>query len=166
LAPAYEAHREVAAPLRVDAEVVHRHDAGVVELAGDLRLLEEAPEALGVDRRRARAVLDPGRARAAPVHDLHGEVAAQVAVPHAQDRAHPAGRDLFLDLVARADLDRRAQAAHEVLDAGRGARALVARLGGLLLLVLEVDARVDLGREVALEALHERDVRLVLALAG
>jgi hypothetical protein len=35
----HELHREVHLPRRVEAELVHRHDAGVVELARDLRLL-------------------------------------------------------------------------------------------------------------------------------
>ena len=58
-----ELHREVDAAVGVEAELVHRHDAGVVELAGDLRLLEEAREHA---RRRPRGVPPVAGASAVP----------------------------------------------------------------------------------------------------
>ncbi len=68
---------------------------GVVELAGDLRLFEETPERLGIDGRRFAA-----RNAALAEHDLHRERAAQLFVPHAQDRAHAALGDFAEQAIA------------------------------------------------------------------
>jgi hypothetical protein len=124
LEPLDEPHREVDAPVGVDPELVHRHDAGVLELAGDLGFLEEALEharGRGIGRLRALA--------AARERDLHGERAAQVRVPHAQDRAHAAARDLALGPVALGRASARCDAAPDA-----AARVGAARrwLGGLL----------------------------------
>ena len=72
------------------------NDAGVVELSGDLRLLEKAHEGLDVDLLDLRFVLRIPLAQ----HDLHRQVATQVLVPDVQDRAHPAASDLALHAIA------------------------------------------------------------------
>ena len=59
------------------------------ELRGDLRLLEEARQTVGLERRAVRRL-----ARHLPEHHLHGEAAPQVLVAHLEDRAHAATRDL------------------------------------------------------------------------
>src|SRR5690606_13926224 len=41
---AYELHREVGAPIGIDAEIVDGDDVRVLELGGDLRLFHEAGE--------------------------------------------------------------------------------------------------------------------------
>ncbi len=68
---------EVATP--VGADVVHRDDAGVLELAGDLRLLDEA---LALER------------VALPEHHLHRHRAVEREVDDLDDRAHAAAADL------------------------------------------------------------------------
>src|SRR5262249_34118045 len=73
-----EAHGEEGAAVRVDAEIVDGDDAGVVELAGDVGLLDETRAAAG----------------AAVEADLHGDVAVERLVADAQDAAHAAARDL------------------------------------------------------------------------
>ncbi|MCC7013892.1 MAG: hypothetical protein IT454_15145 [Planctomycetes bacterium] len=92
----HQFHREVHAARRVEAKLVHRHDAGVVELARDLRLFQEAAERFRIDGRSVA-----GRRFAAPEHHLHRQRAPQLLVPDLQDRAHPAARDLTQELVAR-----------------------------------------------------------------
>ena len=83
-------HGEVRAPVGVEAHVVHRHDAGMVEARKNLRLLEEAGQVL-----RAR----PGRAVLIEQH-LHGQRAVQHAVPDLQDGSHTAPGQLSLRHVA------------------------------------------------------------------
>ena len=95
---------------------MHGHHAGVLELAGDLGLVEEAQQRALVDGRAG-----PLAALAAE-HDLHGQVAAEVVVVHAQDRAHAAARDLALDAVARALGPLGHDAAQQRLRGGRAAR--------------------------------------------
>ena len=85
-----ELHREVHVAARARAQVVHRDDAWVVELAGDLRLLEEASE-------RAVRVGSPAPPCAL---DLHGQRPVQVLVPDLQDHAHAPARELALDPIA------------------------------------------------------------------
>ena len=91
-------HREVHAAGLVDADVVHGHDARVVQLTGDLGLFEEA-------RQTALGHLLGGLAAAglhAPAqHDLHGQGPAQLGVPDLLDGAHPPAGDLLAMLVAR-----------------------------------------------------------------
>ncbi len=109
VSPLDEAHREVDARLCIEPELVDRHDARVIELARDLRLLEEARHAPSVDvgrrRIRLRAVV--------PEDDLHRQLATEILVPHAQDRAHAAARDLAAQPVARALRSLRQDAAQE-----------------------------------------------------
>src|SRR5262249_44404978 len=123
---AHELHREVRAALVVEAELVHGHDARVVELAADVRLLEEAQQA-------ARGLLLVAGAVALE-QDLHRELAPEAPVPDAVDQALSAARDLVLDLVAvlrRAEgervqeLDRAAlgDRAGRVTGSGRAGRA-------------------------------------------
>ena len=54
VAPLHHAHREVGLPLIVAAEFVHRHDTRVLELPGDLCLVEKALQILGGNVCRAR----------------------------------------------------------------------------------------------------------------
>ena len=70
------------------AQLVDRHDAGVLELAADLRLLDEPADQLG----RCRG----GRSQ----EDLDGQVAAEVGVAALEDGAHAAAGDLAVDAVA------------------------------------------------------------------
>jgi len=95
----HEFHREVHAPVPVDSYLVDRDDAGVIELAGDLRLLEEAAERLIVDGGRLTRVL------VAPLseHDLQGERSPRVLVEDAVDDAHPAFGDRALENVSLVD---------------------------------------------------------------
>ena len=60
-------HDEIRAAVGKRAQVVDRHDAGVLQLAGDLCLLDEASDQAGV----VAMLLE---------QDLHGQVAADVAV--------------------------------------------------------------------------------------
>ena len=46
---ANHAHREIHAAVRTHTQLMDRHDPGVIELPGDLRLLEESRERLVVD---------------------------------------------------------------------------------------------------------------------
>jgi hypothetical protein len=78
---------EVAGP--VVADVMHRDDAGVLELAGDLRLLDEALTVELV---------------AHPEHDLHRHRAVEHAIDDLDDRAHATAPDLTADAVARLQL--------------------------------------------------------------
>ena len=95
LLPVDELHREVDLPALVHAELVHRDDAGMLKLASDLRLIQEAPHGARVDG----GVLGLSREPSVE-HDLHGHVAADVAVEDPQDRAHPPARELLLHVVA------------------------------------------------------------------
>jgi len=81
----HELHREVDAARRVEPELVDRHDAGMVELARHLRLLDEARDLRDLGLREDH---------------LHREVPAQILVPDLEDRPHPAAGDLPLQLVA------------------------------------------------------------------
>ena len=78
-------HGEVGPPVGEGAQLVDRDDAGVLELAGDLGLLDEAAEQLGV-------------AAVAFQEHLDGEVAAQVVVSPFQDRSHAPPGDLAEEL--------------------------------------------------------------------
>ena len=91
-------HREVGLAIVVDSQLVDRNDARMVELAGNLRLLEKTPERLGAALRRLPRARD----------DLHRQVAQEVLVPHAVDCALTAAGDLvhpFVALVPFAALD-------------------------------------------------------------
>ena len=96
--PLHVLHREVDAPLLVEPELVDGNDAGMIQLSRDLRLLEEAPQGARVDRANQ---LGPPSAHG---DDLHGEVAAQVLVPDAQDLALTSVGDLGLLSVAQEGL--------------------------------------------------------------
>ena len=76
---------DVGSPL-VRADVVDRGDVGVVEDARRLRLLLEAPEAVGVGRERSRQHLDR-------------HFAAEPRILRAVDLSHSPGADLAEDLV-------------------------------------------------------------------
>ncbi len=69
------------------AQIIHRHDSGVLKLAADLGLLDEAVDQVG-----AVAMLIE--------QDLEGEVAAQVRVAAPQHQAHPAAGDFAQELIA------------------------------------------------------------------
>jgi hypothetical protein len=107
--PLDQLHREVEASRGVEAELVDRDDAGMVELAGDLGLLEEASEASRGGGSDASGPVDSGRER-----DLHGEVPAQVLVEDAQDGALSAAGELALRPVAREAAAAIAKALHEL----------------------------------------------------
>src|SRR5262245_36587671 len=87
----HELHREIGPLVREQAELVDGHDAGMLELAADLRLLDEAFQQL----RFFRELL---------AQNLHRDVAAEVAVAALQDDSHAAARDLAEELVAAATL--------------------------------------------------------------
>ena len=74
-------------PLAEAADVVDGHDARVLELAADLRLLDEAAG----DLRAIEVLLE---------EDLDGQLAAQLDVAAAEDGAHAAAGDLAGELVA------------------------------------------------------------------
>src|SRR6185436_14280823 len=89
-----ELHREEDAAIRVHAELVHRQDAGVVELRGDLRLLEEAR---GLARVRGGGPERELLQRQRPV---------QLRVLRTMDDAHAAAREHGLLPEAAAARDR------------------------------------------------------------
>ena len=80
-------HGEVGPAVAELAQLVDRHDARMLELAADLRLLDEAADQLGIV-----VVLFE--------QDLDGQVAAQVGVAALEDGAHAAAADLAQELVA------------------------------------------------------------------
>ena len=81
-------HRDEQPAVGEPAQLVDRDDPRVLELAADLRLLDEPADHLGVV-----AVLLPDH--------LDGQVAAEVEVAALEDRAHPAPGELADELVAR-----------------------------------------------------------------
>ena len=81
-------HRDEQPAVGQTPQLVDRDDPGVLELAADLRLLDEPADHLGVV-----AVLLPDH--------LDGQVAAEVEVASLEDRAHPAPGELADELVAR-----------------------------------------------------------------
>ena len=146
--PLHELHREVDAAVVVEPEIVHGDDAGVVQLAGDLRLLQEAPQRLGVDR-----LLGRGRI-GAHQHDLHRQATAQVLVPDPHHGALAAAIHLVLDAVAAAP---EAQLRQVLGDLGVEARHLAPGEG---------DVGIHLGPVAAPDALRHRVVRGGLEPAG
>ena len=80
-------HREEGPEVGEGAQLVDRHDAGVLELAADLGLLDEAADHVGVV---AEVV----------AQHLEGDVAAEVGVAALEDGAHAAAGDLAVDAVA------------------------------------------------------------------
>ena len=120
-------HGEERPAIGEGAELVDRHDPRVLELAGDLRLLDEAADQLGLV-----AVLLQ--------EDLDGQVAAQVGVAALEHGPHAAPGDLAQDLERSAPVRRRG---HGVA-AGPGGR-LDAAIG-----VAEQDVgdRADRGSQV------------------
>ena len=115
-------HREERPAVGEAPQLVDRDDARVLELAADLRLLDEPADHLGVV-----AVLLP--------EDLDGEVAAEVGVAPLEDRPHAAPGDLADELVAR-------RLARDVGHLGRSGPDQPRVLGGLP----EMDARAALDR--------------------
>ena len=89
-------------------------DAGVLELAGDLGLLEEAVDHLGAV---AEVVAE----------HLDGEVAAEVAVAAAEDDAHAAPADLVGELQPSGAIGRRGRPGGRSVD--RGGRVVDPRSG-------------------------------------
>ena len=71
------------------ADVVDRDDAGVLQLAADLRLLDEAAHHVDIIAEFF-------------AENLQSDVAAQVRVATFQHGTHPAPRDLTVDTVTRA----------------------------------------------------------------
>jgi hypothetical protein len=80
-------HGEEGPAVGEGAQLVDGDDAGVLELAADLGLLDEAADHLGI---LAEVVAE----------DLQGDVAAEVGVAALEDRAHAALGDLAVDAVA------------------------------------------------------------------
>ncbi len=80
-------HREEGPAVGEGAELVDGDDAGVLELAADLRLLDEAADHVGV----VAVVI---------AQDLQCHVAAEVRVAALEDGAHAAAGDLAVDPVA------------------------------------------------------------------
>ncbi len=80
-------HAEERPPVGERAQLIDRHDPRVLELAADLRLLDEPPDDLGV-------------APQVVAQDLDRHVAAEVGVAALQNLPHPSARDLAVDPVA------------------------------------------------------------------
>ncbi len=85
--PFHQLHAEEGPAVGEGAQLVDRHHARVLELAADLRLLDEAADQVGL-------VTEVGP------QDLDGDVAAQVGVAALEDGAHAAAGDLAVDTVA------------------------------------------------------------------
>ena len=115
-------HRDEQPAVGEAPQLVDGDDPGVLELAADLRLLDEPADHLGVV-----AVLLPDH--------LDGEVPAEVEVAPLEDRAHPAPGELADELVAR-------RLARDVGHLGRSGPDQPRVLGGLP----EMDARAALDR--------------------
>jgi hypothetical protein len=94
-APFHEAHREVHLAMLVEPELVHRDDPRVVELRGDLRFFEEAPEQLA-----GELPFEIVARRLAVEQHLHRQPSVQLPVVDPQDGAHAAAIDLAFDRVA------------------------------------------------------------------
>ena len=84
--PLDQLHGEVRPAVGEGPQLVDRHDPRVLQLAADLRLLDEPAHDLGVALVRLQQHLD-------------GQVAAQVDVAALEDRPHAAAGDLALELV-------------------------------------------------------------------
>jgi hypothetical protein len=84
-AAAHHLHGEEQTALGIDAQLVDRHDVGVLQLAGDLRLLDEADLLAWVGL--VEQVLD-------------GHLAADVAINRAEHGAHAAAGHLACQQVA------------------------------------------------------------------
>ncbi len=82
-----ELHRDEQPAVGKSPQLVDRRDPGVLELAADLRLLDEPPDHLGVVAVLLKDHLD-------------GKVPAEVEVTPLEDRPHPAPRQLADELVA------------------------------------------------------------------
>ena len=99
-------HREIRAGILEDAELIDRDDARMLELAADLRLLDEPVDELGTV--------------AVPLEqDLDGQVAPEVGVASLEDRAHSAAGDLAQQLIAIASRGRIGHLRGARLDDGR-----------------------------------------------
>ena len=86
-------HGEVGAAVGEGPQLVDRDNAGVLELAADLRLLDEAVDHLGAVAMGLE-------------QDLDGEVASQVGVASLEDRPHAAAGDLAQKLEPRGAIGR------------------------------------------------------------
>ena len=109
-----ELHGEVGAFVGQGAQLVNGHDARVLELSGDLGLLEKAVDHFGA---MAEVVAE----------DLDGQVAAEVAVAAAEDDAHAAAADLVGELQPRGSLGQRGRPGGRSID--RGGRVVDPRVG-------------------------------------
>lgn len=103
----HDAHRVEGRAVGAGAEIVDGDDAGVLELRGDPRLLDEARG-------------DHGILRDAGLERLQRHHAAHLAIERGDDLAHAAGAELLLEGVARAD-----EAPRHRLHARRRERAVV-----------------------------------------
>ena len=93
--PPHELHREIGPPLRIDADLVDRRNAGVVELGRDLGFLQKTVEFSQLVI--ADALIRTGASR---TNDLHRQVTVQILVPYARHDPHAAGAELLAPLVA------------------------------------------------------------------
>ena len=84
--PRDQLHRDVEPAVGEPAQLVDRDDPRMLELAADLRLLDEPPDHLGM----VTMLLQ---------EDFHGQVAAEVHVATLQDRPDPPSGDLAEELV-------------------------------------------------------------------
>jgi hypothetical protein len=164
-APFDELHREVDLPFRVEPHFVDRRDVRMLELAADLRLLDEAPEPLLARR-------DIG------ARHFHGDPTPQVGVESFEHGAHPsrpdrrgnvvlvavgragrrghgrrrrivAARELDPDRVPRDALEIRQRAAGRA-DAGQGAEGLGSVRGNRRRVERSLDGRRQLVRRAGL----------------
>ena len=84
----YQLHGEVGPLVAGLAEVVDGHDAGVLQLAADLRFLDKALQQFGA-------------AGMSLQHDLDSDVTTQVGIAALEDSAHAAAGDLAGQLLLR-----------------------------------------------------------------
>ena len=93
LPPTHQTHGEEHTPLIIDPQLVYRHDARMIELPRDLRLLQKA-------RQRALVHLPPTRSAMAQQH-LHGQPPPEIPIPDLQHRPHAPAPHLPPHSIAR-----------------------------------------------------------------
>ena len=77
-------------PIAIQAEFMHRHDAGMIELTRYLGFFEETTERLIINR----WCVPLFRLLALAEHNFHRKSTAKIAIPHPKDRSHSSSRKL------------------------------------------------------------------------
>ena len=86
-------HREVGTAVAEGAQLVNGHDAGMLQLAGDLGFLDEAANHVGLVAMRFE-------------QNLHRQVATKVGIAALENGPHAAASDLAEELQPRRTLGR------------------------------------------------------------